>query len=362
MKARGRYVARCGAVVGALAIAIFLGAAERSAAESVPDPTCSSGKPICVSVDGTPDPASRSPLGTDHYMSYSLEVSYDSESGATSNLTNLSVTVTWADVGAATTSAFVASPASDARCNVTAPRTLTCSGTPKSLGPDSNPFSYGPLVFRTATTTPNNPNDVEASATNVSVTASAKETPQPPKGGTNVAFATQTEPTRYEDFRDEDISIAGGTLATTLATSNAGPVNQLSKLPVPANATRGIFELEEADYGGGVTCPAGLACLGQHVTTVATGFAPVNLQIVYEGTASGVTENGLVVLHTRTGGTQITISAECSGELFSGLPSDWSTARYPNGCRRVEITSLTGGKKRVEVDAWDHTNGGWDFG
>ncbi len=345
----------------ATAVVLFLGAAERVAADTI-GPTCSEGKPICLKVDGTPDPASRSPVGTDHYMTYSLEVSYNDNSGASSNLTNLTVTVTWEDVGAPTTSAFVPAPASDGRCSVTVNQTISCTVDQKSLGPGDDPIPFGPLVFRTATTTPDNPNDLEASDTNVFVTASAQETPRPPKGGSNVAFVTVPNPTHYEDVGDVDISIAGGTLTTTLATSNAGAVNQLSKLPVPASAPRGLFELEEQNYGGSVTCPADLACVGQHVTTIATGLEPVNLQITYVGSASGLTENGLVVIHTRTDGTTVTISDECSGDLFSGLPPDWSEEAYPNGCRRVEITPLSGGVKKVEVDAWDLTNGQWDFG
>jgi len=348
MKARGRILLVASLVVLGVGVTLVAGAA-KSAADTV-GPICGTGKPICVSLSGTPDPASRSPVGTDHYMSYSLEVSYST--GFTSKLTNLAVTVTWADLGVPTTTSTYVYAASDQRCTETATRTLTCTGTPKSLGPGDPPFGYGPLIFRTATTTPDNPNDVEASGTKVFVTASSKETPQPPKGGTNVSFVTTDNPTSYENVGDADISTAGGGLTTTLVTTNAGSVNQISKLRVPPGATRGIFSLSEED----ADCPTGDTCFGQHVTTQAVGFAPVNLQIVYDGPLpSGATESSIGVIHVRTVGGTVLITADCP----SATPT-FAEVDALHGCRLVEVSpGAKGSDKHVEISAWDISNGGW---
>ncbi len=92
---------------------------------------------------------------------------------------------------------------------------------------------------------------------------------------------------------------------------------------------------------------------------MATGLAPANLQIVYTGPIpGGLTERSLVLLHTRSGDTQPTpITATCSGTLFSGVEP---TGEIP--CRRVQITRLPGGIARVEIDAWDVSNGEWRWG
>jgi hypothetical protein len=348
MGTKGLRLPRLAVIVAlAAALAFTLGAAERGAAETV-GPICA-GKPLCASITDQ-EQASRSPVGTDHYMSDSVTIS---NSGSTSKLVNLNVTVTWADVGSASTTSDYRPLASDPDCTLTGTRTLTCT-TPKSLGPGES-ITYDPLVFRTATADP----DDQATATTVTVTAAAKEQTKPTKGGAppNDASVTVPNSTPYEVSAELDLSTAGGGLSTTLATAQAG--QQFSKLPVQAGAPRGLFELREADYGGGVSCPAGFTCFpgAQHVTTVATGVAPVNLQATYTGRPGpGVTENSIVVIHTRDGGAQISISAACSGALFSGAPP---SAEIP--CRRVDITQLGGGIARVEIDAWDISNGGWDF-
>ena len=60
---------------------MLVGGAARSVAEPISD--CSTGKPICASLTSNADPTSRSPVGNDHYMAYSVEVSYNTASGAT---------------------------------------------------------------------------------------------------------------------------------------------------------------------------------------------------------------------------------------------------------------------------------------
>ncbi|MDQ3672523.1 MAG: hypothetical protein M3364_08850, partial [Actinomycetota bacterium] len=285
----------------AAALALTLGAAERGGAETV---SLCAGKPICASITDQAQ-ASRSPVGTEHYMSDSITVS---NAGSTSSLVNVTVTVTWADVGSASTSSDYRPLASDPDCTVSGTRTLTCT-TPKSLRP-GDVVTYEPLVFRTST---DNPDD-QATATTVTVTATAKEQAKPNKNNPDPHDAVVTIPnsTSYEGSPETDLSTAGSGLATTLATAQAG--QQFSKLPVSAGAPRGLFELHEANYGGTVVCPAGLTCFGQQVTTVATGVAPVNLQSTYTGPLGpGVTENSIVVVHTRTVGGQVTISAACSG-------------------------------------------------
>jgi hypothetical protein len=273
-----------------------------------------------------------------------------SNSGSTSNLTNLNVTIQWSDQGAATTSDY--RPAySDSRCTVSSGTTLTCS-TPKGLGPGES-TTYD-LVFRTAT-------NAAATSTTLNVTASAKEQAPPKKNGTtNVAFVNQSNPTPYEDLAELDVSAAGQNIAVTLGTSSSG--GQSSKLPVPASGPRSVYELSEEGYPAGF-CPAGLTCFGQHVTTTATGLSPVNLQITFTGILpAGVNTNSLVVVHLREGATQPTeINADCGGALFSGEPANFFT-NFPNGCRRVQIDHLSGGIDVVQVDAWDISNGGWGTG
>jgi hypothetical protein len=222
--------------------------------------------------------ASRRDLRTgkpDHYLSDSVTIS---NIGSTSKLVNVTVTVTWADVGSASTTSDYRPLASDPDCTLTGTRTLTCT-TPKSLGPGDSE-TYEPLVFRTAT---NDPDD-QATGTTVTVTAAAKEQAKPSKGGAppNDAVVTIPNSTPYELSAELDVSTAGGGLFTTLATAQAG--QQFSKLPVQAGAPRGLFELREANYGGDVSCPTGFTCLGQHVTTVATGLAPVNLPMNFSTT------------------------------------------------------------------------------
>ena len=89
---RGRkYFVFLGTLIGAVAIALFLGAVERGVAETL-QPTCNDGKPVCVSITDQLQ-ASRSTAG-DHYLTDSFVVS---NGGTTSNFTNITLTVTWAD-------------------------------------------------------------------------------------------------------------------------------------------------------------------------------------------------------------------------------------------------------------------------
>jgi len=340
-----RHIILLGVLAGAGAVAIALGAAERSAADT---PASCAGKPLCVTITATPNPASRSPagtdIGTDHYISYSVTVA---NGGATSNLVNLTVTVAWADVGAATTSEY--RPAfSDSRCSVTGTQTLTCT-TPKSLGPGASE-TY-PLIFRTATElgAPLS----SATDTTLTVTAGAKE--GKPKGSGNTAVVIVPSLTSYEPKPELDVSTAGGGLTTTLATA-AGFGGQSSKLRVPGDdAPRGLFELSEtSDY----SCPAGLNCFGQQVVTVATGLAPVNVQTTFIGKLpSGKNEGNIKVFHDRDGAPDVTITATCTGAFGSEPPM----SEMP--CRRVEITDhLPGGMEMVEIDVWDTINGRFNGG
>ncbi len=345
MKTRGT---RLVVLAIAAAIALSLGAAERGAADTV---SGCAGKPLCVAITDTPDPASRSPFATahpadtDHYLTYSVNVA---NGGATSNLVNIVVTVTWQDIGAATTSAY---QPSDARCSGTATRTLTCT-TPKSLGPGASE-TYE-LIFRTATEMGAPP--LSATATTITATAAAKE--QRPKGSGTTALVTVSNPTSYEPQPELDVSTAGDGLTTTLATA-AGFGGQSSKLLVPGDdAPRGLFELREtSEY----TCPTGLRCFGQQVQTVAPDLSPVNVQATWTGDLpSGLSENNFVVFHVREPGTvplEVTISAACSGALFSGEPPSDDIP-----CRRVEITHLPMGNATVEWEVWEETNGRFNGG
>jgi hypothetical protein len=338
-----RRLAIFGVLVGTFGFAVLLGGASRSAADTV---SGCGGKPICVSLTDQAQ-ASKS-LGSDHFLADSFVLSNGTPSApSSSTLVNLVVTVTWVDTGADTTTAY--RPAfSDSRCIPTStPNTLSCT-VPSSLGPGQE-IPYGPLVFRTAT-------DDNATGVTLTVRASAKEKTTPDKKGGNapVAFVDVSNFTTYEGDPDVDISQGGGGISTVLATANTGV--QFSKLPVPATTARGLFTITESTI---TSCPTGFTCLGQKVTTIAPDLGPVNLQITYTGElAGGTKEADIVVLHTRTGAAAPTvIDTACTGTLFSGQPP---TSEIP--CRRVSITNLPSGIKRVEVDAWDTENGDWTWG
>ena len=352
-------------LVGAAAFAVAMFGLVGAASSATTTTLCSK-KPLCASI-AAQDESSRSPAASPHYFSDTAEVHYDTTNGATSNLVNINVVITWKDVGTlATTSTYVQS-ASDPDCvpDPGVPAKLVCA-TPKSLRAGDDQLSYGPLVFKTSTNVLVTPETGLASATTVTVTATAKEQITGKGGSPNEAVAKVDGTTSYEGSDDRDLSLAGkegaNELAVTLATLTTG--GQISKLSVPGAANRGIYEVVEKSYDaqGGGTCPSGLTCFGQQVTTIATGLSPVNLQSTYTGKLSGgVTENSIVVVHDRTSNQlpdPVTISATCSGTLFSGVAPP--STEIP--CRRVKLTRLSGGIARVEIDAWDLTNGDWRFG
>jgi hypothetical protein len=360
MRARWTLFPLIAAAFFAVALFALVGAARSATTNS----KCSA-KPLCASITAQ-DESSRSPTGSPHYFSDTAEVKYDTSKGATSNLVNINVVITWKDVGTlATTSTYVQS-ASDPRCkpDPNVPAKLVCA-TPKSLRAGDDPLSYGPLVFKTSTNVLVTPETALASATTVTVTASAKEQITGKGGNPNEAVAIVDGTTSYEGSDDRDLSLAGkegaNELGVTLATLTTG--GQISKLSVPGAANRGIYEVVEKSYDaqGGGTCPSGLTCFGQQVTTIATGLSPVNLQSTYTGNLpGGVTENSIVVVHDRTSNQlpdPVNISATCSGTLFSGVAQP--STEIP--CRRVKLTRLPGGIARVEIDAWDLTNGDWRF-
>jgi hypothetical protein len=339
----GRFAVLAGTAALLLTIAGSFGAAS-APADTV---EACAGKPLCVAITDQAQ-ASRTPTGgPDHYLADTVTVR---NSGTTSNLTNLALTITWTDNGAATTTAYrPAFSSSDCTASETATNTLTCT-MPRSLGPNAS-VSFE-LVFRTAT-------NVAATSFTLTATTTAKEQAKPSKGGQppNDAVATTSNTTTYEGDLDQDVSIGGGGITTTIATA-AGNNNQSSSLLIPAGAPRDLYIIAETN------CPAGFTtCIGQSVTTTAVGLSPVNLQIVYEGALpNGTNENGIEVRHTPDGATEATvIDDNCSGALFSGTVDP---DEIP--CRRVDITKLSSGNEpevfRVEVDAWDLENGGWDFG
>ena len=358
MRVRRRPLVLLGMLTGALATAMLLGAVQGASANiAETEVSACAGKPICVTITDQAQ-ASISPLplseATNHYTTESVVVE---NSGSTSKLVNLTVTMTWADEGTdgnddpiSTTSDFVAGFSDEAgeTCAKTAPQTLTCT-TPKSLGPNEE-IVYDPLVFRTAT-------DDDASAFTLTVRASAKEQTNPKqKGGTdpNDAVVELSNSVTYEGNPNHDVSIAGGGIATTLGTSTADI--QFSRLPVPASAStdKKFFTLTEGSCAGITTC------LGETVTTVTHGQSPVNLRITYTGPLSpGMTTSNIVVIHSYNG-TEDTIDTACSGALYSGEPP--MSEIEPKGCRRVSFTRLPGGIVKVELDVWAPQNGDWRWG
>jgi hypothetical protein len=332
-------------------------------------------KPLCASFTWQ-DTASRSPAGSAHYLSeQSIAISYADDSGATSNLTNLNVKITWQDIGVSTTTSAYVPGASDSRCIPDpggAPRTVVCTGTPKSLRRGDTATTWGPLVFKTATDVVAAGETTAATGTRVTLTATAKEQITGKGGSPNEAVVIIGSSddglglTSYEGQDDRDISIAGGGLtagpnssAVFLATKQTGCTrfDQFSTLPVPSGALRGFYEMVERCYGGtnGATCPTGLSCFGQQVVTTANTLSPVNVQITYTGALPGATEDRISVYHVlQDGVTTHLITEPCSGEIYSGQPPDDEIY-----CRRVRVTHLPGGIVRVEIDAWDSSNGGW---
>ena len=173
---------------------------------------------------------------------------------------NINVVITWKDVGTlATTSTYVQSASDELRPDPNVPAKLVCA-TPKSLRAGDPQLSYGPLVFKTSTNELVAPETALASATTVTVTATAKEQITGKGGSPNEAVAKVEGTTSYEGNDDRDLSLAGkegaNELAVTLATLTTG--GQISKLSVPGAANRGIYEVIEKSYGDGGTCPTGL--------------------------------------------------------------------------------------------------------
>ena len=332
-----------GAVLGMLGLTALLGGVQRGGAEPTPTACPSSGKSICVSITDQAQ-ASISPVDLDHYLADFVTIS---NGGGTANLVNITVTITWKDLGVATTTSEYRPAFSDSRCTPVpdTPQTLSCTA-PKSLGP-GEPFSYGPLIFRTAT-------DSAATHTELAVTATAKEQAVEKKGKSPpIAVITTSNATPYEGLADLDVSWAGGpSLAVTLATK-APATGQQSKLGIPAGSmpAQEFATLTETD------CPAGsTTCVGQQVTVQATGISPINLQIFYTGPLpTGLTEKSLAVVHNG-----VSITRKCSGDFFT-QPTDLFDD--PGGaCRRVSIDKSGSGDPRVIIDAWDTGNGDWTWG
>ena len=342
MGVRRRPFVLLGVLTGALAMALFLGGAERGAAGL--ETECAP-KKLCISITDQTS-ASYSATGVDRFLAYSVRL----YNGGTSNLVNVtSLTATWADTGASSKTSLFQDDLSDGRCDMREEDdTITCT-TPTSL-PSGGPGETYVLVFRTAT-------DVTADDTTLTASATAKEQQQKTKGGNpspNDAYVTESNSTPYEDNVDHDVSFAGGGIGVTLATSNAR--GQSSTLNIPADEDLGtsVFELEEK------LCTGSLTCTGQLVTTVASGLSPLNLWITYVGRLpAGATESNIVVYHTRTGDSVPTeIRDACGGELFS---STVDADLIP--CRRVKITRLPGSSDvRVDLDVWDLHNGDWRWG
>jgi hypothetical protein len=329
-------------VVGMLGLAALLGGAQRSAAETSPTACPPTGKSICVSITDQPQ-ASISPAGSDHYVTDFVTVS---NGGGTSNLVNITVTITWQDLGAATTSEY--RPAfSDDRCTAVpdTTRTLSCIA-PKSLGPGAHE-TYGPLVFRTAT-------DSTADDFELTVTATAKEQGVAKQGkNPPTASISTSNATTYEGSPDEDVSWAGEDGMTVSLATATPATGQHSKLNIPAGA------MPAGDFATltEVTCPTGEAtCVGEKITIQASGISPVNLQIFYTGPLpAGLTENNLAVVHNG-----VTITRKCSGDFFT-QPTDLFD-EDGGACRRVSIDKSGPGDPRVIVDAWDTGNGEWTWG
>ena len=328
-------------LVAMLGIAVVLGGAQNGGASTTLE-KCGT-KPICLTVTAQDQGSLSNP--SDRYLSDSLTIR---NGGTSSNLVNITVGATWTDVGgtdAAKKSVFQES-LSDARCDATGNK-ITCTA-PKALGPTDPPVTYGPLVFRTS-------KDAAATGLRLDATISVKErssdTGNNPNDPTSETV-NDSNSTSYESDAESDISLAGGGVANvTLATSG----QQVSKLRIATGKPFDLYKLSETST---YTCPTGYTCLGQQVTTVATGLSPVNLQITYTGPLpSGFKADDVVVLHKRSDNTLNPISADCSTAFGVEPP----VAEWTAGCRNVSLKHLPGGGTRLEIDAWDGSNGDWTW-
>jgi len=324
--------------ISIVTVAMILGTAGRGSADTTPTACPPTGKSICVSITDQAQ-ASRTPVGSDHYLTDHVTIS---NGGGTSNLVNITATITWKDLGAATTTSEYRPEFSDPRCTAVpnTTRTLSCTP-PKSLGPGGF-TTYGPLVFRTAT-------DSAATDTQLTAVATAKEQDVAKQGKNPPTATTSTSnSTTYEGSPDEDVSWAGGRINVTLATA-APASGQFSKVAIPA----GTMPAQEFATLDETACSA--TCVGQQITIQASGISPVNLQIFYTGPLpSGLTEKNLVVVHNG-----VSITRACSGNFFT-QPSDLF-ANPGGACRRVSIDKSGSGDPRVIVDAWDTGNGDWTW-
>jgi hypothetical protein len=325
-----------------IGLTALLGGVQRGGAETTPTACPASGKSICVSITDQAQ-ASISPTGLDHYLADFVTIS---NGGATANLVNITLTVTWQDLGAGTTSEY--RPAfSDPRCTAVpnTTRTLSCTA-PKSLAAGGPPATFGPLVFRTATDTAATDFELTATAT-AKEQAVAKQGKNPP-----IASVSTSNATTYEGNADLDVSWAGGTaLSVTLATKSAAS-GQHSELGIPAGSMpqSEFATLTETD------CPTGsTTCVGQQITVQATGISPINLRIFYTGPLpSSTNENSVTVTHNG-----VAITRKCSGDFFTQPTDLFSTPGGP--CRRVSIDRSGSGDPRVIIDAWDTGNGDWTW-
>jgi hypothetical protein len=330
--------------IGLIGLTALLGGVQRGGAEATLPACPASGKSICVSITDQ-EKASISPTGSDHYLADSVDIS---NGGSTANLVNITVTITWKDLGVATTSSEYRPAFSDPRCTEVpnTPRTLSCTA-PKNLVAGQHEI-YRPLVFRTAT-------DSAATHMELKVTATAKEQDVAKKGkNPPIATIDTTNATPYEGLPDQDVSWAGGDdISVSLATTSAAS-GQFSKLNIPAGVmpAEDFATLTEAD------CPAGFTtCIGQKVTVQATGISPINLQIFYTGPLpTGLNAGNLVLVHNG-----VSITRACSGDFFTE-PSDLF-APPPNGgaCRRVSIDRSGPGDPHVIIDGWDTSNGDFQW-
>ena len=354
MNARQKRLSLLAAVVGSLAIALFLGAAERSAADTT-GPACpANGKSICVTITDQANASYTTTSAGERYLFYEVTISNgDGTTTTNSNLVNLALTLTWDDLGASsTTSAFktdvsgLCEPAGPSA----PPRTLTCA-TPKSLGPGATQ-TYGPLIFVSAA-------DLEATDatltnathTRLTANATAKEQDVAKKGKNPPTASVATDnSTPYEASIDEDVSWAGGGLSVTLQTAPRSQANvQQAKVPIHAGHGAEFATLTET------ACPAGeTTCVGQKITVQVVGLTPANVQIFYTGPLPpGLTTNNLVVVHNG-----VSFTRACSGDFFQE-PNDLATAGQ---CRRVSIDRSGPGDPRVIIDAWAPENGEWKWG
>ena len=339
---------------GVLALAL-LGGAGRSTASttpqcSIPEPT---GREFCVTIADQEGVSPSGLLGAGKrqvdvtaYQYYKFSI----ENKGGSTLTNGTLKATLTDqVGTQqlnSTASYVAA-ASAPFCSSTStdPNTVSCSLPNIAAGPQPLVFY---LVYRTSTT-------AGVTGTNLSGLVGFKEGSNGPNGANPATFPV-SEQTSLEGDPEASVAWSPPSAHVVLGTSPTFDT-QFSTLAYTVPAGQSAFLARESEGTGSVSCPTGLTCFGEVVTTDLSGAAggtfsssnPFHLTITIGLDAvPGGNTNNVALVHVRDDTTVEIIRTRCS----SSPPA--SSDSLP--C--ITVTKDNKAKLLI-IDAWGFQNGGW---